>query len=298
MGTQANIFDVKHFAVHDGPGIRTTVFFKGCSLHCVWCHNPESIGAQKQLGFIASKCTGCGRCAAVCPKGAHTFDPAAGEHRLDRDACRLCGACADACPGKVLTLYGRKTDVPTLLPELLEDREFYRDRGGVTLSGGESLLQADFCRELLAALKAEGIHTAVDTCGFVPREAIEKVLPYTDLFLYDMKAFHEDVHIRCTGQSNQTILENLRFLDRAGAAVEIRIPFVPGYNDGEIGDIGAFLAGLDRPPRVQVLPYHSYAISKYHSLDMPYPLPEAMPADTEIRAAEALLRSFGLENCK
>ena len=284
---KTTIFEIKRFAVHDGDGIRTTVFFKGCPLKCVWCHNPEGISAKPALAYYAHKCIGCGECANVCLQNAHKM--ADGGHILDRSLCTGCGFCAEACLGEALTLYGKKASVEDLLPLLLEDKEFYDNSGGgVTLSGGECLLQADFCAALLKALKEAGVRTAVDTCGFVSRAAFDKVIPYTDVFLYDIKAIDPAVHKRCTGVENGLILENLRYLDSLGKKIEIRIPFVPGYNDGEMGKIADFVKSLSCVTGVRVLKYHNYARSKYEALDMKNTLPEILPTDDEIAAAEAL----------
>jgi len=289
----AEIFDIKKFAVHDGDGIRTTVFFKGCPLRCVWCHNPEGLSAAHQLALIRHKCTLCGRCADVCPQGAHQITK--DTHTLDRTACTSCGRCADACPQDALRLYGRRAEVGELMPILLADRDFYEDSGGgVTLSGGECLLQAPFCADLLARLKAEGIRTAVDTCGAVPWESMEAVLPYTDVFLYDVKAITDDVHRRCTGRGNAQILANLRRLDTAGAKIEVRIPYVPDFNDGELPAIAQLLASLRNLTKVRLLAYHSYAADRYASLDMPHTLPARIPTAEEMRAGRELLRSTGL----
>lgn len=264
---KALICDIKRLAVHDGPGIRTTVFFKGCPLKCLWCHNPEGISFQPQTAFYKGKCIGCGECEKE----------------------RFTGNCLQ----EARVLYGREVTVQSLLPSLLEDRAFFETSGGgVTLSGGECLCQADFCAALLQALKKEGIHTAVDTCGFVSKAALNKVIPYTDIFLYDIKAFDEDVHIRCTGQSNKPILENLKHLDALGKKLEIRIPFVPGYNDDQIPKIAAFLAPFKNITAVKVLPYHNYAGSKYAALGMENTLPERLPTETELQNAEALLAEF------
>ena len=267
----ARIFEIKHFAVHDGPGIRTTVFFKGCPLRCVWCHNPEGLLHTAQLAFFESRCVGCGACVDVCPQNAQKLIPS--RHFL-RESCVRCGACESICPTQARKLYGREYTVEDLLPVLLADCEFYAaSGGGVTLSGGECLLQADFCAELLRALKAHGIHTAVDTCGAVPWESIEKVLPFTDLFLYDVKAVDEQVHIACTGASNREILENLTRLATLGANMEIRVPVVPGYNADELPAIRALAASLKTKPALTLLPYHSYAGSKYRALGMKNTLP-------------------------
>lgn len=276
----ATIFEIKRFAVHDGDGIRTTVFFKGCPLKCVWCHNPEGLRYEPQLAYYKNKCISCGECVTVCGQNAHSMN--FGEHKLDREKCVSCGKCAEACFGNALTLFGKKMQVSSLLPILLEDKDFYESsNGGVTLSGGECLMQADFCAELLAELKTHGIHTAVDTSGFVPKSAIDKVMPYTDIFLYDLKAYDEDVHIKYTRQSNKIILENLRYIDECGKSVEIRIPHIPGYNTDQIDKIHSFLSTLKIKPKVKVLPYHNYAGSKYDALDMTNTMPEIASETTD-----------------
>ena len=274
------IFDIKRFAVHDGDGIRTTVFFKGCPLRCVWCHNPEGLSGKTELSFYAHKCAGCGACAKVC--GCHKI--ADGKHIYDRNACIHCGKCAKVCPEDALRLYGKEVTAAEILPELLSDRDFYENSGGgVTLSGGECLLQAEFCEEFLRALKENGIRTAVDTCGFVPRENIERVLPFTDVFLYDIKAMEPELHKKATGQDNGLILDNLRYLDEKEARVEVRIPYVPDWNKGEMEKIAEFLKTLHCVKKIRILPYHNYAASKYLSLGLADTLPETLPEDNEIR---------------
>lgn len=259
---KALISDIKRFAVHDGDGIRTTVFFKGCPLKCVWCHNPESISFKPQIAFYEKKCIGCGECIK---EGFRVGD----------------------CIGEARVVYGKEITLKELLPILLVDRDFYENSGGgVTLSGGECLCQANFCVHLLKALKREGIHTAVDTCGFVSREAIEKVLPYTDTFLYDIKAIDEDVHIKCTGRSNKIILENLKYIDSRNKSIEIRIPFVPEYNTDQIDKIAVFLKPLKNIKAVKVLPYHNYAGSKYAALNMENTLPKTLPTEEDIKKAK------------
>lgn len=229
---KAVISDIKRFAVHDGNGIRTTVFFKGCPMKCVWCHNPEGISPKAKLAYYAHKCKNCGACVSVCTEKAHSI--VNGGHVFDTEKCVACGACEDYCPSEALKLYGKEYTVNELMPILLKDRSFYDNSGGgVTLSGGECLMQADFCAELLKNLKSENVHTAVDTCGYASREALDKVIPYTDVFLYDIKAADEATHIKCTGRSNKIILENLLYLDKCGKQIEIRIPYVPNYNSSE-----------------------------------------------------------------
>lgn len=265
----ARIFDIKRMAVHDGPGIRTTVFFKSCPLNCLWCHNPEGLSAKKQLSFMSEKCVGCGKCIDVCPYGVHKISNGAPSHNIGD--CMSCGACEAVCRGRALKLYGYDITVDELFEKLLRDRDFYeRSGGGVTLSGGECLLQADFCGELLKMLKESGIHTAVDTCGFVSRGTLDKVIPYTDIFLYDVKAVNEDVHIACTGKSNTLILDNLRYLDSIGKAIEIRVPVVPGYNDGELAAIHKLIESINRDIKIKELKYHGISASKWSSLGLVY----------------------------
>ena len=264
----ATIFEIKRFAVHDGDGIRTTVFFKGCPLRCVWCHNPEGLSRAPQTAFYEHKCIGCGECQKE-------------------------GFTREACLGEARVLYGREVTVEELLPKLLEDRDFYESSGGgVTLSGGECLIQADFCAELLRRLKENGIHTAVDTSGFVSREALEKVIPYTDIFLYDVKAYDGDVHQKCTGVDNKIILENLRYLDSLGKRTEIRIPFVPDYNDTEMERIARFLSTLSCVTKMRVLPYHNYAASKYKALALENTLPTRLPTEEEMAKAKEIFRKM------
>lgn len=283
---------VKRMAVHDGPGLRTTLFLKGCPLKCLWCHNPEGISPKTQTAFDEKKCAHCGACA-VCPANRMVD----GRHVFDASQCAGCGRCESLCPREAFTFYGRGVTVEEILPELLEDRVFYETSGGgVTLSGGEPLMQPDFTLHLLRALKGAGIRTAIDTCGFAPQSVLEKMLPYTDLFLFDLKAVDPALHRRLTGRENTLILENLRFLSAQNVAVEIRIPLVPGQNDGEIPAMGALLAALPHPVRrVKVLPYHPYAGSKYRALGMDYALPGLKALDPAVaeQAAECL-RAMGL----
>lgn len=272
---KTNIVKIKRFAVHDGDGIRTTVFFKGCPLKCLWCHNPETLLPKRQLAFYRHKCSGCRKCAEVC--GCHTFS---GDlHKIDRTSCTMCGKCVKSCPQNALEIFGEEVDTDVISATLLQDKDFYMESGGgITLSGGECLLQSESCREILKNMKHNDINTAIDTCGFVPRKAIDSVMPYTDIFLYDVKALDDDVHIKCTGQSNKMIIDNLKYLDRSGTQIEIRIPYIPGYNDSQIDKIKNFVSKLHHVTKVRVLPYHNYASSKYTALEMDNTLPEMLPA--------------------
>ncbi len=289
----AMITDIKRFAIHDGNGIRTTVFFKGCPLRCVWCHNPEGLSFSRELALYADTCTGCGTCTRICSHGVHRFVNSS--HTIDRSLCVHCGACEETCAAKAVRIYGRSISVDELLPLLTEDKPFYDNSGGgVTLSGGEALCQVDFCEKLLKKLKEQGIHTAVDTCGAVPRTAFERVLSYTDVFLYDIKAINEAVHLRCTGHSNKQVLENLAFLVENRCDIEIRYPFVPGWNDTEVEAIAEHLESLREGMRIRVLPYHRYAGSKYASLGKECTFPETLPKDAQLERARACFRARGL----
>ena len=289
------IFSIEEFAIYDGPGIRANVFFKGCPLRCLWCHNPEGLEAPSELAYYKEKCIGCGECVKACPHGAHYINEH-GEHVFDREKCVACGKCTQSCFASALELFGDEVTVDELLPKLLEDRDFYESSGGgVTLSGGECLVWSNFASELLSALKKEGISTAVDTCGHISREAIDRVIDYTDVFLYDIKGMNVDAHINNTGVSNEKLLENLKYIDSRGKKIEIRIPFVPDHNDADIEAIGSFLSKLKNVSGVRVLPYHNFSGSKYEALGKTSKMGDIrIPTKDECKAAEDALIEFGL----
>lgn len=296
MTIEASIVDIKRFAVHDGPGIRTTVFLKGCSLSCLWCHNPESIRRGPELGFLKNKCSLCGECEKVCPEHCHSF--ADGGHRIDRSRCVFCGKCISACLYDALELYGRRISAQETAKLILEDRAFYNhSNGGATVSGGEPLLQAEYCAELFRILKAENIHCAVDTCGNVPWEAFEKVLPFTDMFLYDFKQIDSAKHKACTSAPNERILANLQRLSGCGRPIEIRMPLVPEHNmsDSDLSGAGKFLSGLRNLAAVRLLAYHSLARSKYESAGHEDTMPHVpAPSAEMMEHAKHILSGFGL----
>lgn len=274
------LFGLKNFEIHDGPGVRTTVFLKGCPLRCVWCHNPESQAFKAELALDEARCVRCGRCAEVCPNGAHAVN--ADGHRIDRDRCRGCGECGDVCPAEALRLYGEERGAAELAAELARDRDFFESTGGgVTLSGGEPTAQYDFCLTLLRELRSRGVHTALDTCGYCEPERFRALLEWTDLVLFDVKAMDEAVHLRCTGVSNRLILENILLADSVGRPMELRYPYVPGWTDGEAEAIARFAAGLRNLTCLRVLGYHDFARRKYDSLGRVFPeIPVPSPAET------------------
>ena len=251
----ATIFDIERASYVDGPGIRTTVFFKGCNLRCAWCHNPESQSRAPQMMFYQNKCTGCGKCKEKCPYGL--------------DECRLCGKCTFYCPHDAREICGKEYTLDEVLGEILKDRAFYESSGGgVTFSGGECMLQIDFLEEILKKCKENGIHTAVDTAGHVPYEHFERIIPYTDLFLYDVKCYDSEKHKEYTGVGNELILENLAKLLRFAKSVWVRIPIIPDVNDTEeeISAISRFLKENGKPEKVELLPYHAMGEHKYGAL--------------------------------
>ena len=261
------VFDIQRFSLFNGPGIRTTVFLKGCPLRCPWCHNPEGVRVNPELLFWPERCIGCGQCVTVCPGGAHRKG-ADGVHILDRDACVACLECARNCPARALERCGDRMSVRQVMAAVLRDRDYYADSGGgLTLSGGEPLQQPEFATALLEAARAEALHTALETSGCAPWERFQAVLPVTDLFLFDIKETEPERHKRWTGAPLQPILENLRRLAAAGARIVLRLPLAPGYNDRP--DHFAAVARLARElalAEADLLPYHRLGESKLAAL--------------------------------
>lgn len=294
--TRGTIFDIQRFAIHDGPGIRTTLFLKGCPLRCLWCHNPEGISRQPQLVFTPQRCIGCGQCIEVCPEGVHQLVNS--RHLIAWERCVACGTCTRGCHAGALQLAGRRVTVAEVMDEALRDRPFYETSGGgITLSGGEPLAQCRFSRGLLQAAKAEGVHTALDTSGFTPWKRLERLLSLVDLVLYDLKHMHRDRHLALTGVPNEQILENLRRLDAAGQAIWVRIPLVAGQNDEKSNyhALGQFLSGLKHVQRIEILRYHRLAESKYERMGWAYPLRGMEPPTEEsVEARRQILLSYDL----
>ncbi len=258
------IFNIQRISMHDGPGVRTTVFFKGCSLNCKWCHNPESISRAFELKVEQQLCTGCGKCVDTCKAKACSLRD--GHFKLDREKCRYDFSCVGRCYFKALEKVGKMVPISEILTEVLKDRKMYEiSGGGVTLSGGEPLLQPDAAEELLRELHSEGIHTAVDTAGLVSWRAFERIIPYTDLFLYDLKAWEEEVHIRCTGASNRIILDNFDKLEME-ADIFVRIPVVEDMNADQLPYLADFLKNRRHVKKIELLSYHRLGKTKYENL--------------------------------
>ena len=286
------ITDIQRFSLNDGPGIRTSVFLKGCPLRCVWCHNPESIAFGRSFGFYQDKCLSCGSCQAVCSRQAVRMEN--GIPVTDRERCAGCFDCTAMCPGDARIGYGEVWEADALAEKLAQDKPFFDNGGGVTLSGGECLLQADFASEVAKILCEKGVSVDIDTCGYVSREAFKKVMPYTDVFLYDVKAISRAVHEKCTGKDSTLILDNLKYLSDNGAKIEVRIPYVPTYNDQEIDKIGKYLSTLNII-KVKVLAYHDHARSKYDALGKTDTMPKVkLPTVRDLDGVVAVLKAYGL----
>jgi pyruvate formate lyase activating enzyme len=294
---QGMVFDIQRFAVHDGPGIRTLVFLKGCPLSCAWCENPESQSLQPQLLFHPGRCIGCGTCVAECPNGALSMQ---GESlRCDRGLCRNCLRCVRVCPSRAREQCGELKTVEEVLAIVRKDKSFYvKSGGGVTLSGGEPLQQAEFATALLEAFKAENIHTALETCGLWSWSSFESLLPFLDLVLFDVKHIDPAEHQRGTLISNERILQNLRTISERGKQVIARLPIIPGFNDGE--DIAARTADWLRQSKsvciVHILPYHELGVHKYRLLGRPDPLPGTLrPSEVQLNRIREVYEAAGLK---
>ena len=291
MEIKGHIFDIKKFAVHDGPGIRTTIFFKGCPLSCLWCHNPEGISPDQEIMVFPERClAGCRDCVGACPKKA--IVKKGRRIVLDRNICDGCGLCAAVCPAEALQMAGRRVTAGEAVEELSRDTAFYRSSGGgITCSGGEPLLQPLFLQALLRACRKQNLHTAVDTCGHAPFGVFEKILPLTDLFLYDLKIMDEGRHRRLTGVSNRLIIENLQKLSLLAPHLAIRVPLVPGCNDApsDLAELADFCASLPGRHPVHLLPYHRSGSGKHRRLGR-----EAALAETHSPSPAAVQRAGGI----
>jgi len=274
------LFNIMRFAINDGPGIRTTIFFKGCPLHCTWCHNPESISPEPELMYHRERCTVCGACVAVCPQKAITLVD--GRIETDRSRCRACGRCIEVCNADARSIAGRLMTVDEVMREVERDIIFYsRSGGGVTLSGGEPMDQHEFAEAILRACKERAIHTVVDTAGAVHPAFLDTIIGLVDLFLYDIKFLDKEKLLYHTGAARALLCGNLRRLIEKGARVIVRVPVIPGINDGEKEwkELATFINRTDGIEAIQLLPYHASGRQKYARLGRKDPLGPVAPPD-------------------
>jgi len=296
--TKGIIFNLQRYSIHDGPGIRTTVFLKGCPLRCLWCQNPESQASQPEIFFDREKCTGCGTCVQACPEGAIEIKD--GKSRTNRQLCKGIGRCAEVCPNEARNLIGRYVTAGEVFKEVKADEIFYlRSGGGVTLSGGEPLAQPEFAIALLKLCKDAGINTALDTSGYARWETLKRVLEYVDLVLYDFKHMDPVEHKKCTGVSNDLILDNARKIHHElSITILVRVPIIPGYNDSveNIEATARFIAKeLDKSIKVHLLPYHRLGEVKYERLERPgKPFSTEPPSEERMSELKKIVESFGL----
>ncbi|HFO6580056.1 TPA: glycyl-radical enzyme activating protein, partial [Escherichia coli] len=291
--TEGVIFNIQRYSLHDGPGIRTIPFLKGCPLSCKWCSNPESQRPQPELLFKKNDCILCGKCIDTCPRQALSTTNA---WFIDRNRCIQCGKCTEVCPTRALEMKGKRMSVTAVMRELEKEENLYRrSGGGITLSGGEPLAQPEFARELLKACKARGWHTAIETAGFTTKSVIDEVFPYVDLALTDIKAIDPEIHKCNIGVDNRVILENLlriSFLTK----VIVRIPVIPGVNDNsqEIHNIAEFARLMQNVDTIHLLPYHRFGENKYNFLGRQYPMGDAESIEeAKMAALKATVESLG-----
>jgi len=296
-GSSGRLFNLQRCSVHDGPGIRTTVFFKGCPLSCAWCHNPEGIDETAELMLHAERCLSCGACSEVCPVSKEGASPVGSPWNVA--ACLRCGSCVEVCPAKARELVGREYDVCGLVDFVERDRPFFESSGGgVTFSGGEPLNQADFLMACLRECGERRLHTAVDTCGLAPRDVMLEVAGHADLILYDLKHMDCEAHRRHTGVGNRQILENLCLMSATETEIWVRVPLIPGVNDdtAHLDRLGAFLTSLPRRHRIFLLPYHAIAAGKTFRLGRSATFSSfVVPENEMLRAAKKRLQAVGLD---
>lgn len=271
-----NVFDLQRFALHDGPGIRTVVFLKGCPLDCIWCHNPESKSTKPQLAYLPQKCIGCRACEMECPAGVHTFT-VSGQHTVSFQKCTGCGKCVTTCPNMALKVFGKRMFPEEIMRIVARDKDFYiRSKGGLTVSGGEPMLQFVGLRELLKLVKEEGIHVCLDTSGYAPSEQYREIAEYVDSFLYDYKLTDTDDHKKFTGVGNSLVLKNLALLDSLGKEIILRCPIIPGINTytSHYKAIAEISNRYKAVKEVNIMAYHNMAKGKAEQIGSSYALPE------------------------
>jgi pyruvate formate lyase activating enzyme len=283
------VFNIQRYSIHDGPGIRTTVFFKGCPLKCLWCHNPESQNFNKELVQYKDRCINCGYCIKACKMDAIE----------NKENCILCENCCEECPTNSRVMLGKEMTINEILQEVEKDRAFYdQSKGGVTLSGGEPLSQGEFLLSLVKELKMKSFHITIDTSGYAPWENIEELLPYVDLFLYDLKIVNEEKHKFYTGVSNKIIIDNLRKLAKTGTDIYIRIPIIPTINDGDedIKDFLQILKEIGGFEHINFLPYHNISTEKYNRLNLEYKIADIKePSSESMKKIKNIFENHGFK---
>jgi pyruvate formate lyase activating enzyme len=290
------VFDIQRYSLHDGPGLRTNVFLKGCGLSCQWCSNPEAKRPTPQIAFFERVCFLCQDCIPICPDGAISLQ----DDRVhwDHARCSACGRCVEVCTAKAFTWIGKEMTAGSVIDEVLRDSAFYSGQGGLTLTGGEPAVQPEFARAILQLARQEGLHTAIETCGAVSWQNLESLLPYLDVVLFDMKHIDPETHRRFTGASNVSILENLRRTAASGVRMVVRVPLIPGFNTDEdtLRAMGKWIKGIDGIHEIHVLAYHTLGRSKYKALNLAYPLEHLAPMHHEEAERWAgVLRAQGFE---
>lgn len=294
---EGQVFNIMKYAVHDGPGIRTTIFLKGCPLNCWWCHNPESQELEPQLTFFPNRCIGCMDCISACNENAITA--VNGTVVTDLNKCKNNGDCTLVCFAEAREMAGNSMSVDEVVKEVLKDKVFYDESGGgVTFSGGEPLMQSSFLVEILKRIKELGIHITIDTCGFAPSEVVKEVAQLTDLFLFDLKHMNSEKHEKYTGVSNTLILKNLNMLHKMGKDIKIRIPVIPGFNNSkvELEDFKNYISTLKNVKEVNLLPYHSIGQEKYNRIGRQYKMKDVKePSDEDMEKAAILMDGCGVK---
>lgn len=287
------VFDIQKFCVNDGPGIRTVVFLKGCPLKCLWCHNPESNSRKPQLYCDWNRCVHCGKCSAICRQGVHQLTE--GRHRISYENCMLCGACVEACPYDAMGIYGKEMSTAEVLEEVEKDRDYYvTSDGGVTISGGEPMAQAEFSFALAKAFHEAGLHVCMETSGYAPRETYEEIMAYVDMFLFDYKATGEEIHKKLTGVGTELILENMRMLIAAGKNVRLRCPIIPGYNLSEDHLRAIAKISCEGVSSVDMIPYHDMGKGKAKNIGSDMYLDDVhTPEQDEVERWMAQIREYG-----
>jgi pyruvate formate lyase activating enzyme len=292
------VTNIQGYSIHDGPGIRTVVFLKGCGLACEWCANPECISTHPEIGFFKTLCTKCGKCAEICPNSALSFN--AGKYpQINRDRCTGCGVCSEACAYKAIVLYGKPMDADGIYDAVSRDKMFYEaSGGGITVSGGEALLYPQLVQDVFEKCRKAGINTCIETSGYIPESALKQVLHFTDFLLYDLKLMNAEKHLEHTGKSNDLVHTNARTAAESGVKILFRMPLIPGINDDtqNLKEMADFLGSFsDSARRLEIMPYHRLGKGKYESIGRTYRLASLLPpTPKELASVKNFLEDAGI----